>query len=251
MNNMKHWLPILFFTSLTGLSAQTVYFSDNFESDTVGSTPSGWTNASSGKVIVQDTGAPFGPSNKYVELIDSSTGGQLNFSQTTSDLEGIASVFSFDYYEPTSIYTDTINFGYGASDINSSGPAVLSIGEGKISGTSAYSMDTDVRIFLYVNDTAESTFYSIGQNSNISLAASTYNLWVYDYSSDTYSQIISDGTVGANDVQRFGFRVFNTATQQAYIDNVSVSSIPEPSTYAFSIATATLLLAYMRRRGRQ
>ncbi|WP_309400778.1 hypothetical protein [Cerasicoccus maritimus] len=248
---MKKLLPILVLTGLTGLSAQTVYFSDNFESDTVGSTPSGWTNTSPGKTIVQDTGSPFGANNKYVELIDSTTGGQLNFSETTNELEGIASLFSFDYYEPTSIYTDTMNFGYGASDINSSGPAVLSIGEGSIKGISAYSMDTDVRIFLYVNDTAENTFYSIGDNTNVSLAASTYNLWVYDYTSDTYSQIISDGTVGSNNVERFGFRVFNAATQQAYIDNVNVSSIPEPSTYALGVASITLLLAYVKRRSRK
>lgn len=229
---------------LNSITRATPIFTDDFESDTVGTEPANWDSVGGTvNILVSNSGTPFGPSNQYVNYSDLSTGGLSLFKQSTA-IEGIVSTFAFDYYEPSGGPNATVNIGYttASGDINSGAAWRTSLDDGSIifasgevtAGTKTYSLDTAYRFYYVVNDTNASQGYTVPGVGAASLAVGEFDVYFRPLSS---SALTYAGT-GVNNTSlslgRLGYRTFSTGDQVFYLDNVDVSTgavlaIPEAS----------------------
>ncbi len=257
----------------TGVHAQVVYFSDDFNSydEDGGIIPTSVTNWNSnarsyielddGTASVSSGSVPSdifggGTTNKFVNFNDNTTGsGSSGEAVFDSAVDGIATVFSFDFYETSSGGGDTMGFGYTNSDINNSGAIRVTLDDGEIglydlntdaltTYASAYSMDTAYRIYMVANDSAASVSYE-----SETIAAGAYGVFLQELSGSTISLVgtnLIDSSVSMSD---FGFRTFSSALQQVFIDNVLVTGvIPEPAGFGLIGGLFGLASIALRRR---
>ncbi len=236
-------------------------FSDDFESDTVGTEPASWDTVSGTvNILVADDGI-FGSPNQYVHFNDVGSGGLSLFKQLP-EIDGIVSTFAFDFYEPTVAGANaTLSVGYTAAggDINATAAWRIVLDDGAITfssgevaaGTKSYSLDTAYRFYITINDTLSEVDYSSPSGGVETLGVGQFNVFFRPLSSSVFTYA---GT-GVNDtsdvVGRLGFRTFSSGDQVFSIDDVlisSVSPIPEPTTLGMFLAGLGALAACRRSR---
>lgn len=245
-----------------GLSADAgIVFSDDFESDTVGNEPAGWDSVSgTNNITVQSSSTAFGASNQYLNFNDVATGGLSLFKQTT-DIDGVVSTFSFDFYEPDAAGDASISVGYATAsgDINGSAAMRVSLDNGTITfssgqvvaGTKTYSEDTAYRFYFIVNDSAVSTAYTSPGGGSETLAGGEFDLYFQELSSSTFTYA-GTGSIDVGDsLGRLGFRTFSTGDQVVLLDNVEVVTgvvIPEPASLVLIGMGGAFLFPVRRHR---
>ncbi len=231
-------------------------FSDDFESGNL----SKW-SINTTDISVTSSSLPFGASNQSVFYNDDGTvnsGGDFLFKDLPA-IDGIGTIMSFDYYEPDDGNSADLNLGYTATtDLNNIDTAGwwLKLNDGAITffsgevaaGTKTYSLDTAYRVYVVVNDTASAFSYSAPAGDAQNIASGEFDVYFQDLSTLT----VTYAGTGVNDntdaVSRFGFRNFNTGNQVVYLDNVVISTIPEPAQFALLFGGLALILGVMRRR---
>lgn len=244
------------------LSTQAaVLFTDDFSdltppnSFTNGLGPGGGNQGGEGnQQFASNTGSPFGSSNTYADLNDTS-GTNYSSAQSTNyaGASNAVSTFQFDFHETSTGGDSGLIFGYAMQNdqLNTGGNRVrLQLDDGSITGltttaSNTYSLDASYTLYMILNDTAASVNYAGG-----TVAAGTADVWFEDFGGGnaTYA-----GSVAVNNTQtasyRVAFRTFSSSLQQVYVDNVSLStgaaSIPEPSALLLSTLGGLLL---MRRK---
>ena len=115
------------------------------------------------------------------------------------------------------------------------------------SGTASANQSGSQTISWYVNNGSSNVSYTGPDAGSYSVAAGTYDLWIGSTRSFSGTAVTTTG-LDATDLKfRWGASAANgTAT----FDNIAVSAIPEPSTYAALLGAAALVGAFWMRRER-
>ncbi|MCH7225899.1 PEP-CTERM sorting domain-containing protein [Haloferula sp. A504] len=236
-------------------------FTDDFSDKTVGAIitdglgPGGDRAGSSSadQQVASNSGSPFGASNTYADINDSSnTWGTLR-SNTYTELSGAVSTFQFDFHETSTGGSDVLTVGYAESGGTLPDRVRVNLDDGRITGltttvSNTYSLNTSYTMYLIFNDTGAAVNYAGG-----TVAAGTADVWIEDFGGGNATYAGSVNATGSQTASyRVVFRSFSTQTQQVYVDNVTAftgaAAIPEPSS-AFILlgATGGLLLLHRRR----
>ncbi len=213
--------------SLGGFATATDLFTENFETGTSGS----FTPEQTGAAISYPLEALSGAVPTRAAYFDAAEGQQLKLENDG----GFSSLpanslfeFSFDYFEPSAeeaaALADALRVRVGDTVGNSNTMIDLALYEGSISkndGTSlsagAYPLDALVRIRLVINNTSSTATYGSPQNT---IAARSFDVFVG-------ATRVLKGVTFRNqiaDPDGVSFNKFSGGTQQAYVDNVLVST---------------------------
>lgn len=266
-------------------SASALFFTD-FESDAVGantaanpSTIDGFRGNFPG-AIVRDSSvnAPFGASNQYLQFGGSdisffdgtnySARGIVTGAPSASYLESVVSL-SFKFYETTPNSWGThIGVATGTDpwtpDLNAGGSLfALSFDDGVIglgANTSlasgvlpGYSKGEAYEITYYMNWTGESESLLDPAGNLVTLDNQQAAFWMRDLSDDSITSTVLLNSSKADTLASISlvFRNFNSSAANAntiYVDDLSITAIPEPSTYAALFGLGALLFVALRRR---
>lgn len=269
------------------VSGQT--FATGFESETVGDTTAANPSEIDGfrgnfpAAIVRDSTseAPFGSSNQYIQF---GGDGVAFFDGTNYSARAIVTG------APSSTFTDTVagisfkmvdgtagpdwgtHIGIGTGDnpwvpdLNgSNGLFALTFDDGAIgvgNNTSvasgalpSYSPGQAYEVTYMMNWTGVSESVTGVDGNSLSLDDKQIAFWIRDLTDNSLSStVVLDSSFGAVDSSISPvFRNFNTSLSNMnvlYIDDIAVTSVPEPSTYAVILGFLALGLVFIRRRAR-
>jgi len=204
---------------------------------------------------------------------DSNNGPSIEWELNTSIS---AAAISFDYHIiSTSATVAPIVFGIGQAtgststslsssssrlatvNLNNEGGALFQAqGTASNPANGSFTLGAVGSINVFINDfDSQSVNYTApGDTSTSSLAANTVVFYLDGALAGSKS--FSDGTLGSNDlgttvgnIGRFGFNGFSSNEGiVAHFDNLNVSAIPEPGTYALLFGALALGFAVIRRR---
>jgi hypothetical protein len=201
-------------------SSQTVLLNENFESPTVAGIPTGW-NSFLG--TYDDTTANPSPSgintSAKVLIADSLSARVATPAINLTGLTGATFILEFDLYNPTQTTSHGLIIGYGQSGVVDVWAASSNGGTGPLGGGQ----------FLFnLNAPATWQHFSIDVTS-----------WINAYDS------------GPGDLSLFtlSFQDWSTPTLvMSSLDNVTLTAVPEPSTYAATFGVFALTLVAWQRR---
>ncbi|MDQ8208465.1 hypothetical protein QEH52_13155 [Coraliomargarita sp. SDUM461003] len=227
MNLKCLYLPLTVLSSVVALDASTL-FTDNFDDRTVigsGTTTSGWAVSTADRVYVSSVEASSGANSLFMRHSGSRSAALSSFvaiSDVSQDL-----IFSFDYF--------------GVNSLESSDDFAFEIDFG--SGYQSVLVDSGMPNGYESTDLSSSyTGTEIGLASDAGTSAGFVNYSIVVPSS------YYNGVLAADEFKlRFLFKSSNDG-ENAYIDNVSVVAVPEPSQCAVVLGVSGLLLAVRRRR---
>lgn len=252
-------------SALSCSSANAAIFSENFNGSALGVIPEGagqtfafatepLTSQNGITVVNESTSTAFGTPNQFVNYDDSSGSSARLLSNDFLGASGVMTSFSFDFVEPSAGGTDRVGIGYAIAggDVLSSGArASVALDDGNILfldsgiGTAAYALDNPYRISMVFNDTLGDLAF---MSENV--AAQTAGVWLQDLSTTNAAVYVGskNATLAQTTAYRIGFRSFGSAQQQLYIDNISVTAVPEPSSLALLGVSACGLMFRRRKR---
>ncbi len=224
-SNMKNILVATIVVVLSASSfAQTTIFSENFESTTGSSLPAGWT-VKPGK---------FGASASNPLSAGINTSGRvLTFTSPTTNDDTFSAVFDLSAYK-TNGQTVTLTFDF-LSSATTNHPLLVGLNPNNTSGTTWIAGSS-----AQYPGAGAPTFFS-GTGSWVSVSV------------DLTSYITANSAV-ALQTTYLSFERWNDASvssaSSVYVDNLSITAVPEPSTYA-AIAGALALVGVMVQRARR
>jgi hypothetical protein len=256
-------------------SASALFLTD-FESDDVGSTTAAgdidYIHPMPGAVIRDSSvTAPFGSNNQYLQFGGLGGFGYRNIftgAPLAGQLDNVIGI-SFRFYQVAGANWGN-NFGIAQAgdpwvpDLNSTyalftfqfreGNVNLGNNTTLVSGTlPTYDAAKDYTVTYYMNWSGSTEVISGPDGLSIELDHKQAAIWLMDEGAGTFSNPVT--VAGALDATQdhvsFVLRNFSSSTANdatAYIDNVSISVIPEPSTYAAMFGLGALVLVALRRR---
>ncbi|MDR1280975.1 MAG: PEP-CTERM sorting domain-containing protein [Opitutaceae bacterium] len=276
---MKDIIKTTCLASLISLAASisqasvTVEFSDDFGSYSTGDLPkqdAKWrdSNNSSGgtSVVAVDIGNVFGSGtgNQYLVLAQTGTA-SANIASQPITLSNTGMI-SFDFATPTAGQSSTLTFRIGTGNSNAMTAFSINLGTGSAVGQRVTTSDGST--ILYNGSTpGTSTHVTIFYNNNNDGSVFSYNEGAFSgsvaaNSMDVYvgNNLVGDNLVRSGSLEKgtaltaINFLGANGAkTLEVWLDNISVqsvSSIPEPSSFAIIGGLGVLFLYALRRRSR-
>lgn len=249
-------------------TAQTTIFSNNFETDTVGQRPTGFTNFSDNNtttfVRVNTDSSNFfgaGTSNKMLRLAD--TVNSASLEARAQGITGGATVatLKFDLYEPSGALNSPIFLHIGNGDLSADatrftqvqlrdGNLILNTGFPN-GGPLEYSLATKVGVTIVANNSLSAVVYAGLDGNSRSLAADTTDVWINNTLSISATAYATHGLANDTVLNSFHFRTFTSDFQEIFIDNVIFAAgapIPEPASFAALGGLAAIGFAVTRRR---
>ncbi len=222
--NLKYlYLPLVSFLTVASLNA-SIFF-DDFDDETVGATPTGW---SISNLVFVTSDYSVSPSNSFFFRDGANRTATLTNYVTIPDVSQDLA-FSFDFFA-------------GVASVESADSLVFYIDFGQGGGYQPVLKDAGV-----ANGFAQTSDYT---GTLITLANADGSATPGDFQS--YSVIVPSSyysdTLSADS---FKLRyVWNGSSndEDAYIDNISVAVVPEPSQFAILLGLGALLVACKRRR---
>lgn len=254
------------------LPGHAVVVTYDFNSDTPGSSPSGWSVTNAGGTtslnVTADSGNLFGEgtSNQYVNFSDNSSSNSVELGQhSLSGFNTPVVRLGFDFYEATSAFNDGLVIQIGTDNLSANNERLVQIGlddgrlyvdgpppgGGTING-SAYTLDTLHSIQIIANNDSTSSNYDFGGGINGTLAAGTFDIWIDSTLLGDDNQWTPGGSAAnrisaGSALDSFEFAGFSGTTQEILIDNIEFETVPEPSTYAL-ILSALGILTLLRKK---
>jgi hypothetical protein len=239
-------LCLIVLAATGSVQAQIVNFSTDFESDTIGAEPAGFallkdTSFTGNSLNVIGSNSTWSAGSKSLQWLDTNT--------TDSNPD----VFIFD--ELTGITQDlTLGFDF----VNISG-GFLRFQVYDSSGTRAIRLDLDEGGRIFNNGTSGTELEFTGQGLDrwhtieiqTDIANDTYDISIFR-NGRTEAAVFTDLAFN-NAVSNFATIAFQdfaggANTSEFYIDNISVTVVPEPGTYALILGGLALLGIIVRRR---
>ncbi len=217
-------LPHLILPLLVSVSANAAIISYDFDSDTPGSgnVPAGWSVNSSDRVYVSSNYSASSPNSLFMRnsgFRSATLTTEVAIPDVTQDL-----VFSFDYYSPETlesgdVFNFQIDFGSGYQTVITDAGMPNGFDQTAPYTGSAFVLDStagEAPAFESYSIVVPSSYY------NDTLSATTFNV-------------------------RFTFSS-GSSNEDAYIDNVSVVAVPEPSIFASLLGLGALSFVVFRRK---
>lgn len=267
---------ILFALLLPTIPSASAIFSTDFESDAVGATTAAgdlsYIHPMAGGIIRDSSvTSPFGSNNQYLQFgglggfgyrnvytgsaiagnLDTVVGISFRFHQVAGanwgnnigvaqagdpwvpELNGTYALFTFQFRE------GNVNLGNNTSLVTGILPN--------------YTAGQNYTVTYYMNWSGASEVVSGPDGLAIELNHKHAAIWLLDEVAGTYSNPVTvNGSLDATQnhvslvMRNFSNSTANDAT--AYIDDLSVTAIPEPSTYAAMFGLGALILVALRRR---
>lgn len=279
-------IPLLLAIAVLPLaaSAQTVYINETFDTDTIGQLPSDPAQRRTSLVTVAAGVGAIGTdnvlrvndsSNTTASLIEYNVGdsalsglyAQFDLINNAGNNTGTAAnpfVFSIGAWNDTTgsaTLGSTANRAIGVEFYATGSSSTLRIRSGgtTLGSNTTYNMTAQQTVKVWINDHGTNTLnYTRPDNyTTATLNANSVVIWVNDVliGGGTASgfALVSTFTTGTDaSLGRIGFSSTTTNILDFSVDNLYVTAIPEPSTYAAIAGFAALgLCVWQRRRQRQ
>ncbi len=254
--------------------AQTILFSDNFESYTADSPLTGpkWssiTTATNATLdVVLDDGSPLSPadsfgqgtSNKILQVRDTTNTGSTRMDATGMNFQ--VATLSFFYYESSAVNGTKFRLTLGENNNTRENYAFQATFNGGVLSdldntfAAAYSQDTLHRVDMVVNTSNSAVSYNDGSDSVASL---TFDIWIDGVLKGNNIAVVSGSTVyteGGNDMTTFRFSTdYSGLSREAYLDDVYLfegadisHQIPEPEQAALWLVGLSAVVALLRNQ---
>lgn len=230
------------------LSAQTTVYSEGFEvseGETIGQNPDGWVyTGGSGSTSTPTvranpvTGGSVNPSPSAQSLRFESGGSSADWATNVIDLSSYVTgqsvgsntfTLSFDMLDTDQTTAHSLIFGL-SNNITPDHPGVVWIGSNGVSVINTVTFQLD--------------------------AVNTWQTFTFDITADINSYLDGTGVNLANDPKQpdeFALifqSVSSSVSHQPYLDNISLTAVPEPSSYAAIFGGLALIGTLARRRRR-
>ena len=217
-------LPQIVFPLFATLTMNAAIVSYDFDSDTAGSgnVPAGWSVSNSARVYVSAAYSESSPNSLYMQNDSTRTAQMIDFAAIPDVSKDL--VVSFDYYSPATLEEGDslglqIDFGAGYQDVLTDA--------GMPNGFDQTTPYTGSTIVLDNAPGMASSF----ENYSIVIPSTYYN-----------------DTLSATSLKlRFSFSS-GAGGENAFIDNVSVNAVPEPSSFGSILALSAIGFVVLRRK---
>lgn len=134
----------------------------------------------------------------------------------------------------------------GRISVTHSSSATGSISSSAVT-TSDFSLASAHKLRVVINDAGTAASYSIGATTT-TLAANRYAVWINNTLIINDRLMRSNHTGGTEGFSRFALGTTNGTGVDWAVDNISVSAIPEPSSFAFIVGLGAVGMVALRRR---
>lgn len=266
----KNLLPSILLISSFALSAQAaVVFQQDFSSssslssylgnganqfafsENVSSASSNFSISSNTLIATRDVGQT--PSDTYASLRAEVPAGNLSGSITTGFKMTLdVSVFDYTTSAPVlSVSAGYVAFGNLQGATASFNTRPVSATDFYVTGNSnSWNTGSPTTVTWVVNNTGSNYIYTAPDASSRTLATGNYDLWIGSNALGSGSLGSQTYSVNSNGFNAFQIQVpgWSGANAALSVDNIVVSTIPEPSAFLLLGLACTFLIVFRRRR---
>ncbi len=244
MTSIKHSLLLAALSAtvcFVPASHAAILLSENFDSMTTGVSPSGWTVSQPTNTSVLVTDTQFVSGLNSLQLHDASTAAgfpaaSASFDQVTSGVVTVNLDMRATVTTRDALYVklrNSLSQDLGGIRFNTNGTfAYMAAGGTWTASSVTYTADTWYSLEITFDLDAKTYSASVGGSSVVENAAFRSTATVFD----------------ANALALQSFVGVGSFVGDAFVDNITISTIPEPSTTTAAAGLLTLLAACCRRR---